>query len=86
MNVGLTANLPVIFGVLTCLDEEQEVKKRSSGDSNHGYDWGKTAVEMALLRSEAVGSGKPSGMGFSSPTELKVKDAEEGEKKKVEFF
>lgn len=86
MNVGIQTNLPVVFGVLTCMDEEQ-VKKRSSGDNNHGYDWGKTAVEMALLRSEALGGmGKPTGMGFSSPTELKVKEPSEGEKKKVGFF
>mmetsp|Transcript_21336 Transcript_21336/g.32029 ORF Transcript_21336/g.32029 Transcript_21336/m.32029 type:complete len:120 (+) Transcript_21336:488-847(+) len=86
MNVGIQTNLPVVFGVLTCLDEEQ-VKKRSSGDNNHGYDWGKTAVEMALLRSEAVGGmGKPTGMGFSSPTELKVDTAGDKEKKKVGFF
>ncbi len=84
MNVGIQTNLPMIFGVLTCLDEEQ-VKKRSTGDNNHGYDWGKTAVEMALLRTEALGAGKPSGMGFSSPTELKVQ-TDEGEKKKVGFF
>lgn len=45
--------MPIVYGVLNCLDEEQ-VKKRSSGDSNHGYDWGKTAVEMALLRNEAL--------------------------------
>ena len=86
MNVGIQTNLPIVFGVLTCLDEEQ-VKKRSSADNNHGYDWGKTAVEMSLLRSQALGSTKPSGMGFSTPTELNLKDgAEEGEKKKVGFF
>jgi 6,7-dimethyl-8-ribityllumazine synthase len=45
--------MPIVYGVLNCLDEEQ-VRKRSSGDNNHGYDWGKTAVEMALLRNEAL--------------------------------
>jgi 6,7-dimethyl-8-ribityllumazine synthase len=34
--------------------DENQVKARSSGDNNHGYDWGKTAVEMALLRNEAL--------------------------------
>lgn len=53
MSVGLQTQTPVVYGVLNCLNEEQ-VKKRSSGDSNHGYDWGKTAVEMALLRCEAL--------------------------------
>lgn len=88
MNVGINTNVPVVFGVLTCLDEKQVIK-RSTGDSNHGYDWGKTAVEMALLRNEALGKmGKPGqGMGFSTPGELEEKSKkEEGEKKKVGFF
>lgn len=54
MNIGLQTSTPVILGVLTCMNEEQ-VKARSTGDNNHGYDWGKTAVEMALLRTEAMG-------------------------------
>ena len=88
MNVGIQTNLPVVFGVLTCMNQEQ-VTARSTGDSNHGYDWGKTAVEMALLRKSALGAvGKGSGMGFSSPTDLKApeisKDKEE--KRKVGFF
>jgi len=72
MNVGMTTNVPCIFGVLTCLSQEQ-VDARSTGKSNHGYDWGKTAVEMALLKDAALGSGggKMSGMGFSTPTSLK---------------
>lgn len=85
MNVGIQTNLPIVFGVLTCLDEEQ-VKKRSEGDSNHGYDWGKTAVEMALLRAEAMGAGKPKGMGFSSPIGLDIEKSKGEEKKKVGFF
>ena len=60
MNVGMTTSTPVVLGVLTCLNEDQ-VKARSSGNNNHGNDWGKTAVEMALLRTEALG-GK-GGMG-----------------------
>jgi 6,7-dimethyl-8-ribityllumazine synthase len=87
MSVGLATSTPVIFGVLTCLDEAQVVK-RSSGDSNHGYDWGKTAVEMALLKNEAMGQGKASAsaaklgsMGFSGPP-----DKEAEEKKKVPGF
>lgn len=62
MNVGMTTTTPVVLGVLTCLNEDQ-VKARSSGNNNHGVDWGKTAVEMALLRTEALG-GK-GGMGAS---------------------
>lgn len=54
MNVGIATSTPVVLGVLTCMNEDQ-VKARSSGDNNHGEDWGKTAVEMALLRTEAMG-------------------------------
>ena len=57
MNVGLQTNVPVVFGVLTCLNMEQ-AKARSSGDNNHGVDWGKTAVEMGLLRMSALGVGQ----------------------------
>ena len=77
MSVQLQTSLPVVYGVLNCLDEAQ-VKARSSGDNNHGYDWGKTAVEMALLRNEALnikaaaGDGKKLGaMGFDKAAELK---------------
>lgn len=54
INTGLQTSTPIVFGVLTC-QNEQQVKDRSTGDNNHGYDWGKTAVEMALLRTEALG-------------------------------
>lgn len=57
MQVNLATNTPVIYGVLNCLDEAQ-VAKRSSNDNgghNHGEDWGKTAVEMAIMRREAMG-------------------------------
>jgi 6,7-dimethyl-8-ribityllumazine synthase len=50
MKLNVETNIPVIFGILTCLSEEQ-AKERSIGDKSHGYDWGLTAVEMALLRS-----------------------------------
>lgn len=83
MNVGLQTNVPVIFGVLTCLTEEQVVE-RSTGDNNHGDGWGKTAVEMALLRKEALGiktqSKGPIGFDASLTT------AGDGSKEKVGFF
>jgi len=85
MNIGIQTSTPVIFGVLTCNNEEQ-VKARSSGDNNHGYDWGKTAVEMALLRTEAMG-------GKASDTPLKelgfgvtAKKNQEKEKTKTPGF
>jgi len=82
MNVGIQTNVPVTFGVLTCLNDDQ-VKARSSEGNNHGYDWGKTAVEMAILKSEALGAGgtKMSGMGFSSITS---DNGEEGKEEKKE--
>lgn len=39
--------------MLTCLDEQQ-AKARSTGENNHGISWGKTAVEMALMRTAAL--------------------------------
>eukprot|EP00545_Synedropsis_sp_CCMP1620_P007729 CAMPEP_0119002834 /NCGR_PEP_ID=MMETSP1176-20130426/159_1 /TAXON_ID=265551 /ORGANISM="Synedropsis recta cf, Strain CCMP1620" /LENGTH=223 /DNA_ID=CAMNT_0006954363 /DNA_START=96 /DNA_END=767 /DNA_ORIENTATION=- len=81
MTVGLATSTPVIFGVLTCLDEQQVIS-RSAGDSNHGYDWGKTAVEMALLKNEAMGQGsagnKKGKVGFSTG------DDDEKDTKKVD--
>ena len=85
MNIGIQTSTPVIFGVLTCLNEEQ-VTERTGGKHNHGIDWGKTAVEMALLRTEAMGGkasdqSKLSSMGFGVPEQLS-----EGSKKKSSTF
>lgn len=79
MSVQLQTNLPIVYGVLNCLNEDQ-VKARSSGDNNHGYDWGKTAVEMGLLRMEALNikassTDKLGAMGFSKATPLEKKAA-----------
>lgn len=56
MRVGLDSQIPVVFGVLTCLTEDQALTRAglpsSDGDGelhNHGEDWGLTAIEMALL-------------------------------------
>ena len=53
MNVGIQTNIPIVFGVLTCLNEDQ-VKARSSGSSNHGYDWGKTGKTLTVVRCHLV--------------------------------
>jgi 6,7-dimethyl-8-ribityllumazine synthase len=80
MQVGLSTSTPVVYGVLNCLNEDQ-VRARSTGDNNHGYDWGKTAVEMALLRAEALAiknAKKPdamSALGFDKPTPVEKKPA-----------
>lgn len=86
MSVQLQTSLPVVYGVLNCLSEDQ-VKARSSGDNNHGYDWGKTAVEMALLRNEALNikaspAQKLEAMGFDKETTLDTKET----KKAPGFF
>lgn len=78
MSVGIQTQTPVVYGVLNCLNEEQ-VKARSSGDNNHGYDWGKTAVEMALLRNQAMDiksakEAKLGAMGFGKATPLEIKE------------
>lgn len=46
--LNVDEDVPVVFGVLTCLDEMQ-ARVRSRGKNNHGVSWGMTAVEMGLL-------------------------------------
>jgi 6,7-dimethyl-8-ribityllumazine synthase len=52
MRVGLDTNIPIIFGVLTCLTDDQALARAglASNGHNHGEDWGSAAVEMALLQ------------------------------------
>lgn len=53
MKLGIDTGVPVIFGVLTCLSDEQALARAGliEGKShNHGIEWGTTAVEMAILR------------------------------------
>ena len=57
MKVSIDTLVPTLFGVLTVLDKEQAVV-RSTGDSNEGLSWGKSAVEMGLNRMSALGMGK----------------------------
>jgi 6,7-dimethyl-8-ribityllumazine synthase len=51
MEVQLETGVPVIFGVLTALTEEQALERAGLGTGenkghNHGEDWGFAAVEM----------------------------------------
>eukprot|EP00529_Nitzschia_sp_RCC80_P028155 CAMPEP_0113486500 /NCGR_PEP_ID=MMETSP0014_2-20120614/25028_1 /TAXON_ID=2857 /ORGANISM="Nitzschia sp." /LENGTH=269 /DNA_ID=CAMNT_0000380173 /DNA_START=153 /DNA_END=962 /DNA_ORIENTATION=+ /assembly_acc=CAM_ASM_000159 len=69
MSVQLQTSVPVVYGVLNCMNDEQ-VKARSTGNNNHGYDWGKTAVEMALLRNEALNMKGPAGGSSGSKSKL----------------
>lgn len=56
--VGLDSGVPVIFGVLTCLNEEQALSRagmdKAGKGHNHGIDWGSGAVEMALLKNRTL--------------------------------
>jgi len=78
MSVSMQTNLPVVYGVLNCLNEDQVIARSSAGN-NHGEDWGKTAVEMALLRNEALNiKGSPKeqkleSMGFGKADPLEEK-------------
>lgn len=51
--VSIKHNKPIIFGVLTCLTEEQALIRSgllpsSSSNHNHAIDWAKAAVDCAL--------------------------------------
>lgn len=52
MRVSLDTGIPVIFGVLTVLNDEQAKARAGiiAGSHNHGEDWGLAAVEMGAKR------------------------------------
>lgn len=53
MRVQLDSGIPVIFGLLTVLNEEQGLERAGLGTSgmhNHGEDWGSAAVELGVKR------------------------------------
>lgn len=54
MRVQLDANVPVIFGLLTVLTEEQGKARAgissAANNHNHGEDWGSAAVELGVKR------------------------------------
>ncbi|KAG0651125.1 6,7-dimethyl-8-ribityllumazine synthase [Hyphodiscus hymeniophilus] len=54
MRVQLDTGVPLIFGLLTVLNEEQAKARAgvSSGSHNHGEDWGLAAVELGVKRKE----------------------------------
>lgn len=54
MQVGLNNNRPVIFGVLTCLNEEQAIERCPDTDKNKGYEFGLAALRMGLIRQGAL--------------------------------
>jgi len=52
MRVSLDTGVPVVFGVLTVLNEDQALNRAGlkPGAHNHGGDWGLAAVEMGVKR------------------------------------
>ncbi|KZF26711.1 Lumazine synthase [Xylona heveae TC161] len=54
MRVSLDSGVPVIFGLLTVLNEEQALARAGVGGKghNHGEDWGSAAVELGIKRRE----------------------------------
>lgn len=53
-DINARGDVPVIFGVLPCLNEAQ-VKPRAARTTGYGYGWGKSVVEMALLKKSRPG-------------------------------
>ena len=47
--VALDCKLPVIFGVLTCENNEQAEARAGGKDGNKGFDAAVTAIEMINL-------------------------------------
>ncbi|RPB12091.1 Lumazine synthase [Morchella conica CCBAS932] len=52
MRLQLDFGVPVIFGLLTVLNEDQAKKRAglTADGHNHGEDWGEAAVEMGAKR------------------------------------
>lgn len=51
MRVQLDSGVPVVFGLLTVLNEEQGMARAGlKGAHNHGDDWGNAAVELGCKR------------------------------------
>ncbi|RYP78524.1 hypothetical protein DL771_000477 [Monosporascus sp. 5C6A] len=53
MRVGLDLHVPVVFGVLTVLSDDQARARAGlggEGSHNHGEDWGLAAVELGVKR------------------------------------
>ncbi|KAK4050226.1 lumazine synthase [Microbotryomycetes sp. JL201] len=61
MRVQLDTGVPVIYGVLNCLTEEQALQRagvgRETKGHNHGQDWGNAAVELGY-KTKQWASGK----------------------------
>lgn len=49
LNAGLGANLPVVFGILTCEDFDQAINRAGGKAGNKGADAALVAIEMVNL-------------------------------------
>lgn len=61
MRVQLESHVPVLFGVLTVMNEQQARDRAglSSSGHNHGVEWAQTAIEMGRLREASYRGGCP---------------------------
>ena len=52
MRVQLDSGVPIVFGLLTVLNEEQAMARAGMKDGSHchGEDWGAAAVELGVKR------------------------------------
>ena len=49
MNVSVTTGVPLAFGVLTTMTDEQAIERSDPGEGNKGREAALAAVEMATL-------------------------------------
>jgi 6,7-dimethyl-8-ribityllumazine synthase len=49
MNVSVATGMPVVFGVLTTVTDEQAIVRSAPGDANKGREAALAAIEMATL-------------------------------------
>jgi 6,7-dimethyl-8-ribityllumazine synthase len=56
MDINLNSKIPIIFGVLTCLTEEQAWARAGlqEGSHNHGYDWALASIEMGKFNEKMI--------------------------------
>ena len=63
MNVSVSTGVPVAFGVLTTMTDEQAVVRSAPGDGNKGREAALAAIEMATLFKRLGGQPTHSGGG-----------------------
>lgn len=56
MDLNIQSKIPIIFGVLTCLTEEQAQARAGliKGSHNHGYDWALASIEMGQFNKKII--------------------------------